>query len=139
MHLSNSAAMDSHMRLQFLLPALVVATAAAAAAAPPLAALKGFRPGAWAVKAVGGTSSSSQCLADPSELLTGGRAAQECSFSVIADGADAATVTYRCAAGRSGRTQLRRDAHGLYVVDAQGLENGHPFASRSEWRRTGDC
>jgi hypothetical protein len=108
--------MVSHMRWQFPLAALLVATAAAAAAPPPLAALKGFRPGAWAVKAVGGTSSSSQCLADLSDLLTGGRPAQDCSFSVI-----------------------RRDAHGLYVVDAQGLENGHPFANRSEWRRTGDC
>lgn len=127
------------MRGPYLFAALLVATAAVAAAPPPLAALKGFRPGAWQVKAVGAESSSSQCLADPSPLLIGGRPGQDCSFSVISDGADAATVTYRCAAGRSGRTGIRRDAHGLYVVDAQGLESGHPFANRSEWRRTGDC
>lgn len=127
------------MRIRLPLAALLVASAAVAASAPPLAALKGFRPGAWAVKAVGANSSSSQCLADPATFLLAGRSAQECSFTVISDASDAATVTYRCAAGRSGRTELRRDATGLYIVDAQGLENGHPFANRSEWRRTGDC
>ena len=139
MHLTQSAASVLAMRAPMLLAALLVASAALAAAAPPLAALKDFRSGAWAVKAIGSTSSASQCLADPATLLTGGRPAQGCSFSVINDAPDGATVTYRCAAGRSGRTQLRRDAGGLFVVDAQGLESGHPFANRSEWRRTGDC
>lgn len=139
MQLSNSVAIVPTMRMRVLLATSLLASAAVAASAPQLAALKGFQPGAWAVKAVGANSSRSQCLADPAALLTGGRAGQECSFTVISDGGDAATVTYRCAAGRSGRTELRRDAHGLYVVDAQGLENGHPFANRSEWRRTGDC
>lgn len=126
------------MRAHILLPLLLMA-AGAAAAPPAVGALKGFRAGAWQVKAIGGNSSSSHCLSDPETLLTGGRPAQECTFSVIADAQSSATVTYRCAAGRSGRTQVRRDASGLFVVDAQGLENGHPFANRSEWRRTGDC
>lgn len=127
------------MRAIVLSAILLVAVAAPAAAPPPLAALKGFRPGAWQVKAIGADSSSSQCLPEPSSMLLGGRASSDCSFNVISDGPNSATVTYRCAAGRSGRTAIRRDASGLFVVDAQGLENGHPFADRTEWRRTGDC
>lgn len=127
------------MRATFLPAMFLVAVASTAAAPPPLDALKGFRPGAWQVKAIGADSSSSQCLAEPSPMLMGGRMSSECSFNVISDSPSAATVTYRCAAGRSGRTAIRRDANGLFVVDAQGLLNGHPFADRTEWRRTGDC
>ncbi len=127
------------MRAFLALAALLLSVAVSADAPPPLAALDGFQPGAWQVKPIGATSSASHCLADAVPMLTGGRAAQECSFSAITDAPRSATVTYRCAAGRSGRTVIRRDAGGLYVVDAQGLENGLPFAARTEWRRTGDC
>jgi hypothetical protein len=127
------------MRARFAFPLLLLAVAAAADAPPPLAALSSFQPGAWQLKQIGGSSSSSQCLADALPLLTGGRPATECSFKVISDNPNSATVTYRCAAGRSGHTVIRRDTAGLYTVEAQGLENGLPFASRTEWRRTGNC
>jgi len=127
------------MRVRLALPLVLLAAAAAADAPPPLAALGGFQPGAWQVKEIGGTSSSSQCLADVLPMLIGGRPAMECSFKAIADNPDSATLTYRCAAGRSGHTVIRRDTADLYTVDAQGLENGRPFASRTEWRRTGSC
>ena len=106
---------------------------------PELKALQGFAPGAWQVTAIGSASSSSQCLADASVLLMGGRPGGQCGFSVIADDADSATVTYRCEGGRSGRTVIRRDTKGLFTVDAQGLESGRPFQNRSEWRRSGSC
>lgn len=127
------------MRTFLTLFALLLPTAAVADAPPALAALSRFQPGAWQVKVIGASSSSSQCLADPTALLIGGRPAQDCQFRSIANTDNSATVTYRCAGGRSGRTVIRRDASGLFVVDAQGLEDGHPFADRTEWRRTGDC
>jgi hypothetical protein len=127
------------MRAALALFVLLLPIAVAADAPPPLAALEGFRAGAWQVKPIGSTGSSSQCISDAVPMLAGGRPAQSCSFKAITDAADSATVTYRCAAGRSGRTVIRRDAGGLYTVDAQGLENGLPFATRTEWRRTGDC
>lgn len=117
-----------------LTPSVVLAQAT-----PDLKALQGFSPGAWQVTAIGSASSSSQCLADASGLLMGGRPGGQCAFSVIADGADGATVTYRCEGGRSGRTAIRRDTKGLFTVDAQGLEGGRPFQNRSEWRRSGGC
>lgn len=127
------------VRARFALPPLLLALASAAGAPPPLAALGSFQPGAWQVKQISSTSSSSQCLADVLPMLIGGRPATDCSFTAISDSPDTATLTYRCAAGRSGHTVIRRDMAGLYTVDAQGLENGLPFASRTEWRRTGGC
>jgi hypothetical protein len=128
------------MRLRLLsLPSLLLATAALAVPAPPIDALKDFRPGQWQMKLVGGPATDSRCIADPQLLLTGGRPASECTFSLIASQPHSATVTYRCSGGRSGRTEIRRDAHGIYAVASQGLEGGLPFAARTEWRRTGDC
>jgi hypothetical protein len=127
------------MRAFIALAALLLPIAVAADAPPPLAALGDFQPGAWQVKQIGASSSSSHCLADAVPLLTGGRPAPGCSFTAISDGPDAATVTYRCGSGRSGRTTIRRDAGSLYTVDAQGLENRLPYAARTEWRRTGSC
>jgi hypothetical protein len=119
---------------------LLVAAAASAAPLPPIAALEGFEAGQWQVKPVGTQGAgSSQCVSDPNLLLTGGKAASECTFNLITSQPDTATVTYRCGSGRSGRTQLRRDTNGLYTVDAQGLEANLPFAARTEWRRTGGC
>ena len=122
-----------------ILLALVLSSSVAAQPVPEMQALRGFAPGAWQVTPIGGQSSSSQCLHDPAPMLMGGRPGAECSFTLIADGTDGATLTYRCAGGRSGRTMLRRDAKGIFTVDAQGLEGGRPFQSRSEWRRTGAC
>lgn len=127
------------MRKMLTCLALLLPIAAAADAPPPLAALSGFRAGAWQVKPIGATDSVSHCLADPTPLLVGARRADACQFRIIADEPASATVTYRCAAGRQGRTALRRDAGGLFVVDAQGLADGLPFADRTEWRRTGSC
>ncbi|TPE61802.1 hypothetical protein FJQ54_07860 [Sandaracinobacter neustonicus] len=127
------------MRLRFAIPLMLVPFSAEAQPAPDLKALQGFAPGAWQVTAIGGQSSSSQCLQDSAALLMGGRPGAQCSFSIIADSADSGTVTYRCSSGRSGRTSIRRDAKGIFTVDAQGLENGHPFQDRSEWRRSGGC
>jgi hypothetical protein len=131
--------MQLGMRKLTMVLALILPVSAVADTPPPLAALAGFRAGAWQVKVIGAADSVSHCLADSIPMLTGTRPAQECQFRTISDEPNSATVTYRCADGRSGRTAIRRDAGGLFVVDAQGLAGGHPFADRTEWRRTGSC
>jgi hypothetical protein len=111
-----------------------------AQALPVLAVLKGFAPGAWTVATVGsGSSGRSYCLADPGMMLTGGREAGSCRFTVHADGEEKAALTWRCGPVLSGRTELVRATGELFTVHVQGLEGGQPFAAREEWRRTGSC
>lgn len=126
------------MHPAFLVALLVLATSARAEP-PPLKALDGFSPGMWRQAPIGGGAARSQCLADVGVLLTDGRAAPGCAFTVLGNDGANAVVTYRCAGKLSGRTVLRRDAAGIYTTDAQGLEGGLPFAGRSEWRLTGSC
>lgn len=126
------------MRLRSLAALLLLATPVAAAA-PGLKALTGWRPGLWQAQAGDGHAAAPACLAGPESMLLGGRADAGCSFTVIADTDQSAVVTYRCADGRQGRTEVRRDTADIYTVDAQGLEGGRPFAGRSEWRRLKGC
>lgn len=139
MVLPHSRAMGREMRTALAALGLLAAAAGLAAPAPPIDALKDFQPGQWQMKLVGEEAGASRCVTDSNLLLMGGRAANACSFSLIDNQPQSAVVTYRCTGGRSGRTELRRDAGGLYVVNAQGLEAGLPFANRTEWRRLGKC
>lgn len=123
--------------------AVVGAYLPAAATTPlSLTTLKaGFQPGRWSVSNIGERASSGTelCITSAERLLTRGRAANACNFTVITDTENETIVTYRCKGGLSGRTALRRDMADLYTMEAQGIENGMPFASRTEWRRIGNC
>ena len=124
------------------MPALFLALLVAApslATAPALNALAGWRAGQWQVGEVGGHPSGPHCVARPEAMLLAGKPNASCQFSVIQNETSSAVVTYRCADGRQGRTEVRRDTGDLFTVDAQGVEGGRPFASRTEWRRTGSC
>jgi|DewCreStandDraft_4_1066084.scaffolds.fasta_scaffold140367_2 hypothetical protein len=126
-----------------VLGALLLSATALAEPPPPLKTLQGWQPGAWTVTPVGsggpGRGAQAQCLRDPVRMLTGGRSGGACRFSVHSDNAEGAALTWRCDGGPSGRTELRRDAAGLYTVWVHGLEQGQPFELREEWRRTGAC
>jgi hypothetical protein len=121
--------------------------AASPASAEPLPALKAlssgaFRPGEWTVRSLDHRLSEhdrSICLTSAERLARGGyfRDAR-CSYTIIEDTAERATINYRCEGGW-GRTDIRRDADSLYIVAAQGLRDGQPFARRVELRRKGDC
>jgi hypothetical protein len=127
------------MRTVTILLAALSLAAPALAAVPPLKALSGWRAGQWRVATLGGHPAAAQCVADPGALLLAGRPANGCQFSVIEDEPGSGVVTYRCSDGRQGRTEVRRDTGDLFTVDAQGVEGGRPFASRTEWRRAGSC
>lgn len=124
------------VRTILLLAALALASPSAAA--PSLRALSSWQPGQWQNVGAAGTSVAI-CLRQPDALLLAGRPDASCRFSTIHDAPNAAAVTYRCAEGRQGRTDLRRDTAELYTIDAQGTDAGRPFAGRSEWRRIGAC
>jgi hypothetical protein len=106
---------------------------------PMLKALEGHAAGKWTVSPIGGGVPQTQCLADAGPMLTGGRPASECSFTLLEDGDSTATVNFRCEGNVSGRTSVRRDAGGLYTVRTQGVAKGLPFVLRAEWRHAGSC
>lgn len=116
-----------------------LAAGPALAQVPPLEALAGFSGGGWTMSPIGGGPAQKLCLADAQQMLTGGRRAADCRFTVIEDSAMASVVNFRCKPMLSGRTSIRRDAGGLYTVHTQGVANGLPFVVRSEWRHGGDC
>lgn len=125
-----------------LMPVFLLALFAASpslAASPALRALSGWLKGSWQVTDLGDKAVQTRCVSQPDAMLLANRPDASCQFSVIRDDASSGVVTYRCAEGRQGRTELRRDTAGLFNVDAQGIEGGRPFASRTEWRRVGAC
>lgn len=131
-----------HMTPHRILPvAFAILLAAPPAGAVPLRCLSDFQPGRYVLKAPGpGAGNGGRCLADASELAMAGRGgAAGCRVTVVRDTESAGTIGWSCADGRSGRSEIRRDAAGIYTVSAQGIERGLPWASRGEWRRTGAC
>lgn len=129
-----------------LLSILASGTARPAAAdpLPPVKALgpDAFRPGEWTLRPLGaraGMKPRPICLISPERMARAGYfREQDCSYNVLADTREHATISYRCEGGW-GRTEIRRDAADLYIVDAQGLLDNKPFARRAELKRTGDC
>ncbi len=128
------------LRVALVLLALPAAGVAAQTAVPKALA-DGFSAGQWRITDAGATKSTGrlQCMRAATEIITSGRPTGVCQYRILTDEAAKAVVTYTCEGAISGRTEIRRDADGIYTVDAQGLEKGHPFAARTEWRRVGDC
>ena len=125
-------------RITLLLLAVPVVAAVAQPIAPKALA-DGFSPGQWkAVEvAVNQKAVRTICLASQAQMATDGRPADGCQMNVLTDEPGNAVVSYKCEGGLSGRTEIRRDAAGIYTIHAQGLDKGLPFASHSEWRRVG--
>lgn len=116
----------------------------ARASADPLPAVKvfaqgAFRPGEWALRRAGRPADRRLCVLTPERMARAGYFEnQDCTYTLLENDADRATVSYRCEGGW-GLTEIRRDARDLYTIDAQGLRDGQPFARRAELSRTGDC
>lgn len=119
--------------------ALLFLAAPAAAQAPGLSQLKTWQAGAWEARPQGQKSGPSRCLAAPDAMLFNGGSANSCKVTVISDDGPKGAISYSCADGRSGRTDVRRDNEDSYLVDAQGVAGGLPFATRIDWRRVGAC
>lgn len=111
------------------------------AAPQALAVLQDFAPGAWDSRELGRQwGTQSLCLASAEMLLF--RAAPRpagCKVTVLRDDPAKGAVSYECPGGLTGRTDIRRDNETSYQVDAQGIADQLPFATRQEFRRAGDC
>jgi hypothetical protein len=133
------------MRRNLLIAAFLLA-APAAAEAPALAPAKltvfasGWSPGEWKQTEPGSTSSERMCVSRVEQMLVPARVSlASCRLTVVQNTADRAAFTYACPTGNLGRTDIRRDAEGVYVVVAQGIDGGLPFEMRGEFRRLGAC
>lgn len=131
--------------MRILLLAMLLAVPAAAQA-PTIAPAKlgvfasGWSAGAWKRTEYGAASSTQQCVTRVEQMiLPAGDDLHGCQVTILQNNADRAAFSYACPAARSGRTDVRRDAQGVYVVAAQGIVNGKPFELRGEYRRVGEC
>lgn len=120
---------------------------AAAAAAPALTRVEGAAPvlgrlerGLWQLRALDGRRSPAPlCLGDPEQLAQIRHLRRDCRRSFVAAGRDSVTLSYDCPSVGSGQTTIRVHTPRLARIEAQGLDNGVPFALRAEARRVGPC
>lgn len=131
------------MKLRALCVAAAMMTAGwagAAIAPPPMAALRTLETGEWELRGRGeGAETQKLCVTDLRQLLQVRHGRTLCRSFVISDAAQAATVTYDCAAAGNGRTELRVETTRLVQISSQGVAQGAPFAFVAEGRRIGSC
>ncbi len=135
-----------NLRLLIVLPVLALL---GAAGSPQLQLFNtgGFTPGQWKITPLDedskmrNASGENQCLMAPDMIVHAGHkaASAACEHTVIEDTPDRAIVTYICKGSGYGRTDIRRDAAGIFVVESQGIAGKDPFEMRGEFKRTGDC
>jgi hypothetical protein len=120
--------------------AMTMAGWAGAADVPKLAALQTLEPGEWELRGRGkGAETRKLCVSDLRQLLQIRHARASCSSFVVSDEADAASITYDCAAAGNGRTDLRVETARLIQISSQGVADGAPFVFVAEGRRIGAC
>ena len=131
------------MKLRALGVAAAMMTAgwAGAVTAPaPLMALRTLETGEWELRGRGeGAETRKLCVTDLRQLLQVRHGRSLCRNFVVSDAADAATITYDCAAAGNGRTELRVETARLVQISSQGVAQGAPFAFAAEGRRIGAC
>ncbi len=112
----------------------------AGAAQAPLAALRGVELGQWELRERASDDEPRRiCLSHASQLLQLRHFNQSCKRFVVSDSARAATVTYDCAGGGSGRSDVRVETPRLVQIRSQGIAGGAPFSYDVEGRHVGAC
>jgi hypothetical protein len=120
--------------------ALMMASWAGAAHVATLAALRPLQTGQWELRERGeGAETRKLCVTDLRQLLQVRHGRALCRSFIINDAATMATVTYDCAAGGNGRTDLRVETPKLVQINSQGIADGAPFAFTMEARHIGAC
>ena len=120
--------------------AMTAASWAGAADAPKLAALQTLEPGEWELRGRGkGAETRKRGVSDVRQLLQIRHARASCRSFVVSDEAQAASITYDCAAAGNGRTDLRVETARLIQISSQGVADGAPFVFVAEGRRIGAC
>jgi hypothetical protein len=132
------------MRILLLATLLAVPAAAQAPTVAPskLGVFAGdWAAGEWKHTEYGATTSSQRCVLRVEDMvLPAGTDLNGCRVTVLENAESRGAFSYACPSGRLGRTDIRRDAQGVYVVAAQGIgADNLPFNMRGEFRRTGAC
>ena len=128
------------LRMLGVLSGLMAGGWAVAAVAPVPHALHGLETGEWELRERGeGGRARRMCVTDLRQLLQVRHGHALCSSFIVSDAANAASVTYDCAAAGNGRTDLRVETSRLVQIRSQGIAGGAPFSFSLEGRRIGAC
>lgn len=120
--------------------ALMMTGWAGAVTMPQLKVLSGLEAGEWELRDRGEEAQTRKlCVTDLRQLLQPQHPGPVCRNFVVTDSAQAASVTYDCAAAGNGRTDLRVETSHLVQIRSQGVSQGAPFAFAAEGRRIGAC
>ena len=79
------------------------------------------------------------CLGDPRQMIQVQHLNNRCTFHVIEDRPNHATVHYSCTGAGQGRTTLRIETSRLAQIHTQGIADAAPFVLAYEARRKGEC
>ena len=118
----------------------IAASAPAPAPAPVPMALEILEKGAWELTSrVPGEARIKLCLGDPRQMIQVRHLSNRCTFHVIENRPNHATVHYSCPGAGHGRTTLRIETSRLAQVHTQGIAEAAPFVLVYEARRKGAC
>ena len=128
--------------LRLLVPLAASGALAGAAGAQPtqLTMLERLERGGWELAFRDDAAGRGNiCLATGRELIQLRHARLKCRSTIVDDTPQAVTVQYSCPGNGYGRTSIRRESDRLVQIEAQGIENGLPFAFAAEARWVGSC
>ena len=124
-----------------LLVASGSAVAAQSSGPSELKAVKRLDAGQWEFRESGTTGGAVRklCLPDTRKLIRIQHPTGRCSYLVLANEADQATVEYSCSGSGNGRTTITVETPRRIEVATQGLADGLPFHTEFDGRRVGVC
>lgn len=115
----------------------VIGLLAVAAAPRALAPASG---GLWQVAdSAKGVPKQSLCLTDPVQLSQWEHRAARCSRTILSDQGNKAVISYTCADGGFGRSEISLLTPRTMRVATQGISAGGPFNYVLHARRVGNC
>lgn len=129
---------------QRIKPVLMGAAAIFLLATPSVAqapaAIAGLQSGMWELRDLRRSGARTQiCVRNPARLLQIRHAGQNCPRRVLNEDGRSVTVRYECSGSGWGRTSVSVETPRLARINTQGIDNGMPFHSTFEARRTGAC
>ena len=121
--------------LGFFLPAAAVSAVAVVPRAIAPAA-----GGAWDVsRSADGHNPTRVCVSSPAELAQFEHRGGRCARSIVSDQGSQAVISYSCADGGFGRSQVTLITPRTLRIDTQGISGGFPFHYQIHARRVGNC
>ena len=116
---------------------LLIGVAAVAAAPRALASANG---GLWQVAfSAKGVAEASVCVADPMTLGQWEHRGGRCSPTILSDQGNKLVISYTCADGGFGRSEMSLLTPRTIRIATQGISAGGPFNYVLHARRAGDC